>query len=269
MEQLIETEQLIALLARAESNVLLVHVASAEAYAAGHIEGAVHVAPGELVSGIKPATGTLPSLERLTELFARIGYRENQQIVVYDDEGGGWAGRFIWTLDVIGHANWRYLDGGIHAWAAAGAPISQRPTTLRPAPVNLTINHKPIAEAADILAHLDDGTLTVWDCRSAEEYEGTRVAAARAGHIPGAINLDWLELMDRTRQLRLRTDIEVLLRQRGITRDCAVVVHCQTHHRSSLAYLAARLLGFPRIRGYHGSWAEWGNRTDTPIETGA
>jgi 3-mercaptopyruvate sulfurtransferase SseA len=99
---------------------MLIHVASAEAYAAGHIAGAIHVAPGELVSGIRPATGQLPELARLEQLFARIGYRPEATIVTYDDEGGGWAGRFIWTLDIIGHTDWLYLDGGIHAWAAAG-----------------------------------------------------------------------------------------------------------------------------------------------------
>ncbi|HAR32150.1 MAG TPA: thiosulfate sulfurtransferase, partial [Gammaproteobacteria bacterium] len=102
------------------ATTLLVHVSSAAAYAAAHLPGAVLVEPGELVAGVPPAPGRLPDLGRLTALFGRIGYQPDQDIVVYDDEGGGWAGRFIWTLDVIGHARWAYLDGGIVAWAAAG-----------------------------------------------------------------------------------------------------------------------------------------------------
>ena len=249
-------------------DILLVHVASEDAYEAAHIEGAVHVAPGELVSGIRPATGQLPDNARLEQLFSRIGYRRDAMIVTYDDEGGGWAGRFIWTLDIIRHRDWAYLNGGIHAWAASGLPMSRGPANVQPTNVHLSIDRSPIADAQDILHRLGDPSVVVWDCRSADEYTGRRPTAARNGHIPGAVHLDWLDLMDRDRQLRLRADIDALLASRGITRDKEVIAHCQTHHRSGLAYLVARALSYPNVRGYHGSWSDWGNRDDTPIETG-
>jgi thiosulfate/3-mercaptopyruvate sulfurtransferase len=267
LDKLLEPAALAELL-RTSRDLVLVHVASAPAYAAGHIDRAVHVAPGELVSGIRPATGQLPDPTRLRQLFSRIGYRPHATIVAYDDEGGGWAGRFIWTLDAIGHHKWAYLDGGIHAWAAAGLPISQTPFEPQPTDVEVAIDRTPIAEADDILERLGDPNLVVWDCRSADEYAGIRATAARNGHIPGAVHLDWLDLMDPQRQLRLRRNIVQLLASHGITPDKDVIAHCQTHHRSGLAYLVARLLGYPSIRGYHGSWSEWGNREDTPIETG-
>jgi len=74
--------------------------------------------------------------------------------------------------------------------------------------------------------------------------------------------------MDPARQLRLIEHLPELLAAHGISPEKQVITHCQTHHRSGLTYLAARLLGFPRIRAYHGSWGEWGNRDDTPVETG-
>ena len=96
------------------------------------------------------------------------------------------------------------------------------------------------------------------DCRSWEEFTGQRVAAARAGHIPGAVHLDWLELMQRDHGLRLVDDLAGLLEKRGISPEQDVIAHCQTHHRSGLAYMVARLLGYPRIRAYHGSWVRVG-----------
>ena len=267
LDHILEPAELAARLEQS-SDTLLIHVASADAYAAAHIAGAVHVAPGELVSGIRPATGQLPDDARLEALFSRIGYRPDATIVVYDDEGGGWAGRFIWTLDIIGYRDWWYLNGGIHAWAAAGLPLQRAPVHPHPTKVHLSIDRGPIADAQDVIDRLGDASVVVWDCRSIDEYTGRRATAARNGHIPGAVHLDWLDLMDRERQLRLRTDVEALLTARGITRDKEVIAHCQTHHRSGLAYLVARALGYPKIRGYHGSWSDWGNRDDTPIETG-
>ena len=249
--------------------LLVVCVTSAASYTSGHVPGAVLVTPAELVSGTAPATGTLPPPERLTTLFDRIGYRADLDIVAYDDEGGGWAGRFLWTLDVIGHREWRYLDGGIHAWRAADLPLETRSVARAPTTSRLVIDRAPQADASELLQRLDDEDLLIWDCRSREEYLGLKSGARRAGHIPGAVNLDWLDLMDRSRALRLRTDLEAVLARAGIDARRDVVTHCQTHHRSGLSYLVARLLGFPRIRAYAGSWSDWGNRDDTPVATGA
>jgi thiosulfate/3-mercaptopyruvate sulfurtransferase len=251
-----------------EKNLLVVHVAAAPAYAAGHVPGSVHVAPAELVSGRPPAPGDLPDPERLAALIGRLGCRDDLEIVAYDDEGGGWAGRFLWTLDVLGHTRWTYLDGGLHAWAGDGLPLDTTPHAPAPTDATVAIDDAPIARAEEILQRLDDPDLLVWDCRSAEEYEGRKSGSTRAGHIPGAVHLDWLDLMDPARGFRLRRDLPALLARHGIDRTRDVVTHCQTHHRSGLSYLVGRLLDFPRIRAYPGSWSEWGNRADTPVVTG-
>lgn len=252
------------------ASVLLVDVGAPDRYAQGHLPGAVLVTPNELVDGRPPATGRLPGPDRLETLFSRIGLAPDLKVVAYDDEGGGWAGRLLWTLEVIGHHDWAYLDGGLHAWQASGRPLATEPTEREPTSVAIDIDRTHIAEAEDILAALerDDADLLVWDARSPAEYRGERKAAARAGHIPGAVNLDWLELMDRGRALRLRTDVAELLTERGITPEREIVTHCQTHHRSGLTWLVARLLGYPRVKAYHGSWSEWGNLEDTPVRQG-
>jgi thiosulfate/3-mercaptopyruvate sulfurtransferase len=266
MNRLIEPDQLQQTLAT--ENALLVHVGDQASYLRGHIPGAVLVTPAQLVSGVPPATGRLPEVARLNDLFAGLGYQRELAIIAYDDEGGGWAGRFLWTLDVIGHGHWGYLNGGLHAWNQAGNSLVTEPHTPTPTDVALTIDRGPIAEVGDILAALDDGGTCIWDVRSRAEYAGTKLAAKRGGHVPGAVNLDWLELMDSDRGLRLREGLEALLAAQGIDRSRPLITYCQTHHRSGLSYLVARLLEFPAPRAYHGSWSEWGNRDDTPIVSG-
>lgn len=251
-----------------EPDLLLVQVTSGEVFAQAHIAGAVLVEPAQLVGGVAPATGRLPDLARLEDLFVRIGYRPGQQIVVYDDEGGGWAGRMAWTLDVIGERSWAYLDGGLHHWVAAGLPLAQGGFVPAAAPLGepLVIDTTPIAEIDDVLQAIDDPAQTIWDVRSAEEYRGERSAAARAGHIPGAVNLDWLLLKDPHNAQRLTLTTPDALAAAGVPVNGPLITHCQTHHRSGLSYMLGRLLGLD-IRAYHGSWSEWGNRYDTPVET--
>ena len=252
-------------------------VCSADAFAAAHVPGAVLVEPGELVSGQPPATGKLPDSERLQALMARIGYTPDRYVVALDDEGGGWAGRLLWTLDCIGQRNWAYLHGGLQGWHGAGLPLAGEavggsaadaafPSLAPSAPMPIDIDHSPIAEQHEVLAAIDDPNVQIWDVRSAEEYQGLRRAAARVGHIPGAINLDWMMLKNQADHMRLPGDLQALLTANGIDgANKTVITHCQTHHRSGLSYLVGRLLGFKHIRAYHGSWSEWGNDPGTPI----
>ncbi len=275
---LLSTEQLAAVLDAPQhsahdstTNLLIVDVSSADNYAKGHIAGAVHLPPSALICGIKPAMGKIPDQQTLSALFSQLGLNADTHVIAYDDEGGGWAGRLIWTLDAIGHKNYSYLDGGILAWRAENRKTAT--TSSRPSSSNFSVSEldrSVIIDAEELLELLGDNDISIWDARSEEEYAGNKVFAQRGGHIPGAKNYDWLELMNQQAQLQLLPldEIQNRLNALGISREKLLITHCQTHHRSGLSYLVAKLLGYPRIKAYHGSWSEWGNRDDTPIETG-
>ena len=262
----IEPEQLNSFLADASPLLLVVDLSNPQNYLQGHVPGAVLVAPQELVAGTPPAPGKLPALAQLNQLFSRLGLTPDTHVVVYDDEGGGWAGRFIWTLDVIGHQRYSYLNGGLWAWRAAGLPTTTESAQPTATSYQAVIHDGPIADKTFILQHINDDDFVVLDARSREEYLGLRHTAQKNGHIPGAIHCEWTELMDRDAQLRIRRDALAYLRDKGIREGQTIVTHCQTHHRSGFTYLVGKVLGL-NIKAYPGSWSEWGNDPDTPVQT--
>ena len=247
-------------------NLIIVDLTSEARYAQGHVPGARFVDPKRTQLGLPPAPGLLPTQAALEKLFSELGHNPDAVYVVYDDEGGGWAGRFIWLLDVIGHKAYHYVDGGIHAWIADGLRESTEVPTPKNAQVSLTLHDEPTATREYLQSRLGAADLAIWDARSFAEYSGEKVLAAKGGHIPGAKNFEWTAGMDKTRNLRIRKDMPQILEDLGITPDKEVITHCQTHHRSGFTYLVAKALGYPRVKGYAGSWGEWGNHPDTPVE---
>ncbi|WP_370979913.1 sulfurtransferase [Agaribacterium sp. ZY112] len=247
------------------SNICIVDLSSRENYLNGHVPGAVFLPFQALLWGQPPIPGKIAAKEQLEQVFSMLGLDSDTQFIVYDDEGGGWAGRFIWTLDVIGHSNYRYLNGGLHAWNKAGfaleTDINQRPEKA----VSIDVNQDLLIEIPNILQGLEKQNICIWDARSPSEYDGSRALAAKAGHMPGAINCEWTELMDSNNGLIIRKDAKEYLASLGIDGSKTIITHCQGHHRSGFTYLVGKTLGLT-IEAYHGAWNEWGNHPDTPVE---
>ncbi len=252
-----------------DDNLIIVDLCNQLLYNQRHVPGAVHLPGNHLVAGTAPVPGACPSLEKLSQVIGYLGIDSSSHVVVYDDEGGGWAGRLAWTLDLLGLPDWSYLNGGIVAWINEGHVTESNPN--QPSSIEASLSFaKPEARitAEQILAALDRSDFEVWDARSPAEFRGDIVRAARGGHIPGAINLEWTQLMDQQKNLRLREDAQQLLDNSGLGKDKIIATHCQSHHRSSFTYMVARILGYQQISGYDGSWAEWGNLEDSPIDLG-
>lgn len=251
-----------------DSNVLIVDLSNDENYAQGHIAGAVHVASSQLISGIAPAPGTLPTIEQLNTLLANIGYEKTKHIVAYDDAGGSWAGRFIWTLTMLGHQNTSLLDGGRNAWINAGFPLSTERAEIEASKdLALTLDTYFIIEKDEILQRLEEPDFAVWDVRTAKEFRGESETPIRGGHIPGAVHLEWTALMDEQQKLLPKEQLQKMLDDAGLSKDKTIATHCQTHRRSGLTWFVAhKLLAYPAIKAYPGSWADWSSDLTTPVE---
>lgn len=250
--------------------VLIVEQASRDNYLQGHIPGSVWLDFKRLQLGIAPTPGALPSTEQLAQVFSELGLTPDTHVICSDDEGGGWAGRLIWVLDCIGHRNYSYLNGGLVAWRAEGLPQEGGEHLPTASDYRIKQIHDDCSLTKEqILARLGNTDFAIWDARSAAEYRGDKVVSARGGHIPGAVNYEWTLGMDKERGLRIQNldAFRALLSDMGIDASKEIATHCQTHHRSGFTYLVGKILGL-NIKGYAGSWSEWGNDPATPVTTG-
>lgn len=253
-------------LASSAADRVVLDVRPAEEFARGQISGAAHL---DLwgVSLIDTSEAPLRAfMWMITHLFELRGVTVDRPVVVYEGDSGMRAARALWFLHYLGHPDATLLDGGVKAWVAAGQPLSTSPVTPKPAEFHGTVNHDALATWRDVVDRLGRDDAQMLDARSAAEYRGELVRAKRGGKIPGAINVEWKDNLAPDGRFKSPDALRAMYDAAGVTPDREVVTYCQGGYRAAHAWLALRLLGFPRVRNYTGSWKEWGDRTDLPIE---
>jgi thiosulfate/3-mercaptopyruvate sulfurtransferase len=187
-------------------------------------------------------------------------------VVVYENNSGMRAARALWFLDYFGHPSARMLDGGMQAWKAAGFPPTTEATSSKGAAFKISERREVLATADDVLQSLDKKDVSILDTRSRAEYVGAQIRAARGGAIPGAIHIEWTDNLGAGGKFKADAELKDMYSRAGITPDKEVISYCQGGYRAAHSYVALRLIGFPKIRNYIGSWKEWGDRTDLPID---
>ena len=271
LDLLIEPEQLVPYLGH--ELLRIIDLSRASVYEQLHIPHAIHIQPKYLVAQHEQANGVLPDEEALQALIEKLNISAQHHVVVYDDEGGAWAGRLIWNLHCLGFNRTSLINGGIHGWLGAGLPTVAEVDQIVPVTNLFQPNFDAVdehrIEYAELRQQVEAQQIQLWDCRSHDEYTGLRLAARRGGHIPNARHFEWSTALNRENHLKLHPleRTQQRLQQLGFDLQQPVVVYCQSHHRSGLAYILAKLLNWP-VKAYDGAWSEWGNRLDSPIISG-
>lgn len=265
-------------------NTIVVDVRSAGEYSRGHLPGALNLpadnwrtpaiaapGPGSSQDIFRLADGK-PDVTRYEKLLGAAGITRNDQVVICGNHGGRADGSVpAMILHWLGHEHLAFLDGvGTHQWEKTGNPLSAKPENRPPAIYVARPIPKYIWNLEDVLANLRSPEVLFLDTRSPEEYAGSNLMGnRRGGHIPGAINLDYVELLQAPEQTAVSRDKAAsLLKQRGVTPDKTVVLYCQTATRVSLLALMLRDLGFTKVAIYDASWFEYGNLEHTPVTAG-
>ena len=237
-------------------------------YDKGHLPGAVSLPVADTFDPAQHKNYP-DTKEKLEALFARRGLSNTTRIITYDNGKEHLSARLFWTLEYVGATNVAVLNGGLTQWQADKGEISTVPVHVEPETFVATVDPAKLPTAAQCTLALGDPTKAVLDARSPEEFRGEDVRAKYSGHIPGAVNIDWRENFTTTTVLKDPGTLKTLYASKGITPDKEVIAHCQTGQRSSVSYWVLRLLGYPKVGNYAGSWVEWGNDPTTPKAQGS
>jgi len=245
---------------------LLLDLRPPEAFAAGHIPTAIHL---DLwgVSLIDTDPAPLKAFMWMIEhVLAVHGVDASTPVIVYDEQSGVRAARAFWFLEHFGHPSVRLLDGGFNAWVASGLPVTRDAAPPPKSEWTGTREERTLATWKDVKDAIGRAGSVILDTRTDAEHEGTLVRARRGGAVPGAIHIEWTRNLAESGEFKSADELRKMYVDAGVTPDREVITYCQGGYRAANSYLALRLLGYPRVRMYIGSWKEWGDREELPIE---
>lgn len=252
-----------------DSSVRIIDCAPVEAYRRAHIPGAVGL--GGINPYIKdPANETfvMPP-ERFAELMSELGVSDGTLVVLYDDNNALFAARLWWVLQYYGHSNTKVLNGGWYKWLYEGRPVTTHATRPERGSFTPRTNDAILCRLEGLKSAIGSSATDIFDVRSDEEFAGTNLRGnRRAGHVPGAKHIEWLDFVtqDDNRVFRPAGEIGAMLQNAGIDPTHEVVTYCQGGIRAAHAMFVLTLMGFDRVRNYDGSMREWANLDDTPLE---
>lgn len=239
------------------------NVSARPEYELGHIPNAGFAdLKGELSDTRSPVEFAVPTPEQFCEAMGALGVGDDSRVVLYDTSYTAWAARVWWMLRWVGFDNAAILDGGLGAWAAEGRPLSLEPVN-RPVKT-LTPRPRPdlIADRDEVLAGIDDDAVCLIDTLPEEFYRGELNAYGRPGHIPGAVNLNAMRLLDKNGRFRSEQELAAL---HPFDKTARTITYCGGGIMASANAFVMTRLGFSDVAVYTASLQEWAADPDKPM----
>ena len=242
---------------------------NANAFGEGHLPGASFLSMGSLSNPDDPIRGQIATAAQVSAALSGVALERDQTVVLYDRRNNLSAARAYWVLKYYRHADVRIYNGGTPKWTEDGGSMSTVMVEYEPSDYQAGPADPEIRTTWQyVVDHTDDPSTLFCDTRGPEEYLGRDVRAERGGHIPGAINVEWTAAVDSDGTFKSSEELAALYGGAGFTPDKEIITYCQSGVRGAHTWFVLKeLLGYPSVRNYDGSWGEYGNNPESPIES--
>jgi thiosulfate/3-mercaptopyruvate sulfurtransferase len=260
-----------------DPNVVIAEVdVDASAYNEGHIPGAIGWNwQTQLCDTIRRDIISKADLEKL---LSTSGIGNDTTIILYGDNNNWFAAWAFWQLKMYGHKDFRIMNGGRKKWLAEGRELTKEVPASKTATYRATERNESLrAYLRQVQEGMKSPNTVMVDVRSPDEFTGKILSppglpetCQRGGHIPGAKNIPWGQACNEDGAFKTADELQALYSGKGVTSDKNVIAYCRIGERSSHTWFVLKyLLGYPNVSNYDGSWTEWGNLVNAPIERGA
>lgn len=243
-----------------DPNLIIIDTRSYKEYSVEHIPGAVNLDLFYYHWSDTSKEGMKAFDMEMQKLLSYVGITKEKEVVFYDEVSGMSAARGVWLLIYFSHPQVFMLDGGMKKWKSSGLSLETKTNGFKPAKFSGKVNSGVVASYEYINKNLEKIKLV--DARTREEFDGTVIRAARGGHIPHAINIDWNLNVANDGTIKNNKSLSDLY---PLSQEDEIVTYCQGGYRAANSFLALKKLGFKNVKVYLGSWGEWGNRLELPI----
>lgn len=251
---IVDTEHLAEIMN--EPNVRIVDVRTKGEYKKGHIPGAVSLSFEKVDDPNGQIKNELLPPEKLARMLGKRGIGPDTRVILYDGTGGFRAARLFWILEYLGHRNVAILNGGYPKWVEEQRKVTKKVPQVKEKTFPIALIPRRIATADWLLDRAGDENVVVIDVRGPASYQRS--------HIPWAKNIPWKGNINEDKTMKSPEELAAHFDAHGVTKNKNVAVHCQDGRAAAHSYYTLRLMGYPRVRSYDRSWAEWGNADDLP-----
>ena len=265
LKLIISTKDLYKRIRKSRNQAIIVDTRSFSEYKNGHIPGAVNIDLFQLHWFDTSKRGIKDFNRQTRILLSNIGIKRESEVIFYDNVSGISAARGVWLLLYFSHTLVKMLDGGFEGWKRAGYPVEIKSNALIHSEFKGSIDKSIISTVEEVKKSLEDEKVVILDARTKEEFNGSDVRAARRGHIPSAVNIDWQNNIDNS-IFKSKEKLSKIYSE--IRKNSKIITYCQGGYRAANAFMVLKILGYKNVKMYLGSWGEWGNRIDLPVSDG-
>ncbi|HCP5402972.1 TPA: 3-mercaptopyruvate sulfurtransferase [Escherichia coli] len=240
----------------------------AQEYLNGHIPGAVFFDIEALSDHTSPLPHMLPRPETFAVAMRELGVNQDKHLIIYDEGNLFSAPRAWWMLRTFGVEKVSILGGGLAGWQRDDLLLEEGAVELPEGEFNAAFNPEAVVKVTDVLLASHENTAQIIDARPATRFNAEvdePRPGLRRGHIPGALNVPWTELV-REGELKTTDELDAIFFRRGVSYDKPIIVSCGSGVTAAVVLLALATLDVPNVKLYDGAWSEWGARADLPVE---